>query len=133
MGETQIVSGSGLAPAPQVDDQWLQGMQRIVQVVLGKEDAPPEWAVEQPITDALDEARSWAQRWDDRAEDRQLVVERINEPSASGPGRAIKLRAAWTDRRTGRAGSRVAYPALYQDVASMVHAVRHLIEHVVRN
>jgi len=132
MGETQIVGGGVLAPPPQVDDAWFTGMARIIRVILGEEDAPAEWAGEPETQEALDEARGWADRWKGKTLERKLVIERINEPSASGPGRAIRMTATWV-RNDGAPGSRISYPPAAQDVAKMVHAVRHLIEHVVRN
>ena len=133
MAETSTIQGHDLAPPPTVPDAWWASMERIIAILMDGQETPEEWAQDQSAQDALAEARSWAERWQKRATNCKLVLERVSQPSAHGPGRSVRMFASWNERTTGAEGTRMAYPPLHQDTDKMIHSVRHLLEHVVRN
>lgn len=128
MGSSQFFSGGTLNPPPNVTEEQVSSVAAIVaRIADGQPDL--EWTGEEVA--AFDQARALFQRCQQQAESAlvHVVVERVHELGAAGPGRAIRVAVSWNQEKTGLARRTFMYgPPKFATLPTILF-LRNLFEH----
>jgi hypothetical protein len=129
MSETRIVAGADLAPPPQVPPEGLELYDSVIAAVQAGTPASPAWSNEAKL--AFDQARFNFEQCQKRGDNFALVLERVHEMGAAGPGRSLRLKASWIERKDNGPRTTYAYPRGLK-LEEIIYTVRNILEHCFR-
>jgi len=129
MSETRIVAGAELAPPPKVPEEGLVLFDSIITAVQTGAPVPAEWSQEAKA--AYAQALFNLEQCQKRGDNFTLVLERVNEMGAAGPGRSLRLKASWVERKDNSPRTTMMYPRGMR-VEEIVYVVRNILEHCYR-
>jgi hypothetical protein len=128
MSETRLVPGGELAPPPPISDDALGTLNSVIDAVFS-DVQPIGWSEE--ALSALSQARAFLSTCRVRGEDFKLTSERVHEPGAAGPGRGLRVKATWTEKRDQSPRTTVSYPRSLK-LPDIIFFVRNMLEHCFR-